>query len=52
VQRLHRALFLVVAVRISEAARQQQIRQLRDEILEIDLVEQVAGVLGVALLQL
>ncbi len=50
VQRLHRP--VLVGVRrvpgIAEPARQQQVRQLRDEILEVDLVEQVAGELGVA----
>ena len=50
-QRLHRAVFFVVermAPRVVEPAREQQVGQLRDEIVEIDLVEQVAGVFGVA----
>ena len=55
VQRLHRAVFLAVermAPGIVEAAREQQVGQLRDEIVQVDLVEQVAGVLGVAEFQL
>ena len=51
VQRLHRAVLVAgrrIAPRIAEPARQQQVGQLRDQILEIDLVEQVAGVLRVA----
>ena len=53
VQRLHRAVLVSVGriPRVAEAARQQQVRQLRDEILEIDLVHQVAGVFGVAVFQ-
>ena len=50
VQRLHRPLFLVRAVRITEAAREEQIRQLRHEILEIQIVERVARELRVAVL--
>ncbi len=49
VERLHRPLSLVGAVRVPEAARQQQIRQLRDEILDIDIVEIVTRVLGIAI---
>src|SRR5688500_6855479 len=51
VQRLHRPILVAVAriaPRVAEAASQEQLRQLRDEILEIDLVEQVACVLCVA----
>ena len=50
VQRLHRPVLVTaraVAPGAVEAARQQQVRQLRDEIFHVDLVEQVAGVLGV-----
>ena len=52
VQRLHRPLFLVVAVRVAEAAREQQIGQLRHQILEIQLVERVAGEFRVAVFSL
>ena len=37
-----------IAVRVVEAARQQQIGQLRQQLLEVELVEIVAGVLRVA----
>jgi hypothetical protein len=50
-QRLHGPVFLVVeriAPRIVEPAGEQQVRELRHEILEVDLVEQVAGVFRVA----
>jgi hypothetical protein len=47
VERLHRFLVFVGAVGIAEAARQQQIRQLRHEVLEIEIVEVVAGELRV-----
>ena len=50
VQRLHRPLFLVHAVRAAESAGQQKIRQLRDQILEIQIVELVADVFGVPVL--
>jgi hypothetical protein len=33
--------------RVVEPAREQQVGQLRDEIVDVDLVEQVAGVFGV-----
>ena len=55
VQRLHRAVLVAgrrIAPRVAEPAGEQHVRQLRDEILEIDLVEQVAGVLGVAIFHL
>ena len=51
VQRLHRPVLVAVqriAPRVAEPARQQQVGQLRHEILEIDLVEQVAGVFRVS----
>ena len=48
VQCLHRALFGVHVARAAEAARQQQVGQLRHEILQVDVVQQVAGELGVA----
>ena len=51
VQRLHRPLFLVVAVRVPETAREQQVGELRDQILEIQLVERITGEFGVAVLQ-
>ncbi len=50
VQRLHRPLFLVHAVRAAESAGQQKIRQLRDEIFEIQVVELVADIFGVTIL--
>jgi hypothetical protein len=49
-QRLHRPLGLVGPVRVGEPARQQQVGQLRHQILEIQIVEQVAGELRVAIL--
>jgi hypothetical protein len=52
VQRLHGAVLVArrrVAPRVAETAREQHVGQLRDEILEIDLVEQVARVLCVAI---
>ena len=56
VQRLHRMpRFVVVvgqAVRAVEAAREQQVGQPREQILEIELVEVLAGELGVAILHL
>src|SRR5204863_9415199 len=51
VQRLQGAVFVAgrrIAPGVAEPARQQQVGELRHEILEIDLVEQVAGVFGVA----
>jgi hypothetical protein len=48
VERLHRALGVVGAVRASETTRQQQVGELRDEILEIQVVEQIARESGVA----
>ena len=48
VQRLHRPLLVVHAVRVAEPAREQQIGQLRDQILEIQIVELVAGEFRVA----
>jgi hypothetical protein len=42
VQRLHRPLFVVHAVGVAEAAGEQQIGELRDQILEIQIVELVA----------
>jgi len=42
VQRLHRPLFVLRPVRVTEAAREQQIGQLRDQILQIQIVELVA----------
>ena len=51
VQRLHGAVLVAgrrITPRVAEPARQQQVRQLRHEILEIDLVEQVAVVFRVA----
>ena len=50
VQRLHRPLVVVHRVRVAEAAREQQVGQLRDQILEIQLVEHVAGEFRVAVL--
>jgi len=50
VQRLHRAVLAAaerVAPWIAEPAGEQQIGELRHEILEVDLVEEVAGVLCV-----
>ena len=41
-----------IAPGVAESARQQQVRELRDKVLEIDLVEQFAGVLGVAVFHL
>ncbi len=51
VQRLHRPVLVAaggIAPRIAEPAREQQVGQLRHEIVEIDLVHQVAGVLRVS----
>ena len=51
VQRLHRTVVVRaerIAPGVAEPAREQQVRQLRDQIVEVDLVEQVAGVLRVA----
>ena len=50
VQRLHRAVLFVAraAPRIVEPAREQQVGQLRHEIVDVDLVEQAACVLRVA----
>ena len=50
VQRLHRPLVVVQGVRVAEAARQQQVRELRDQILQIEIVELVADVFRVAVL--
>ena len=50
-QRLHRTVLFVVermTPRVVEPAREQQVGQLRDEIVDVDLVEQVAGVFRVA----
>ena len=47
-QRLHRPVILVHPVRISESAREEQVRQLGDQILEIQIVERVTGKLRVA----
>ncbi len=45
VQRLHRPVVVALRIpRVVEAAREQQIGQLRDERLEVDLVEQVFDV--------
>src|SRR5260221_959655 len=43
-------LVIVQPARILETAAQQQVRQLREELFEIDLVEVVAGELRVAVL--
>ena len=43
VQRLHGPVVVVRRVGAAESARQQQVGQLRDQILEIQLVERVAG---------
>ena len=43
VQRLHRLVGIVHGVRAAEAAREQQIGQLGDQILEIEIVQLVAG---------
>ena len=51
VQRLHRPLFLVVAVRVAEAARQEQVGQLRHQIFEIQLVERIARKFRVPIFQ-
>jgi hypothetical protein len=50
VQRLHRPLVVVHGVRIAEPARQQQVRQLGHQILEIQVVQCVAGEFRVAIL--
>ena len=48
VQRLHGLVVFVGRVRVAEAAGQQQVGQLRDQILEVEVVEQVAGEFRVA----
>src|SRR5207247_4253672 len=50
VQRLHRALVVVHPVRVPEAAGQQQVGELRDQIFEIQAIELIADVFGVAIL--
>ncbi len=55
VQRLHRVPGLVVivvrqSVRALEAAREQHVGEPGEQVLEIDIVEVVAGELGVAIL--
>ncbi len=49
-QRLHRPIVVVQGVRVAEAARQQQIREFRDQIFQIEIVELVADVLRVPVL--
>ena len=49
-QRLHRAVVLVAAVGAAEPAGQKQIGQLRDQILQIQVVELVPGVFRVSIL--
>ena len=49
VQRLQRPLLFVRAVRIAESAREEQIRQLRHEVLHVEVLEHIAGVFGVAI---
>src|SRR5207245_6841024 len=44
VQRLHRALVVVHPVRVPEAAGQQQVGELRDQIFEIQAIELIAYV--------
>ena len=49
VQRLHRSAVLAGhPVRVVEPARQQEIGQPREQLLEVELVEVLAGVLGIA----
>jgi hypothetical protein len=55
VQRLHRPVFVAgrgVAPRIAKSARQEQIREPRYQVFEIDLVEELTGVFRVAVFQL
>src|SRR5206468_10969621 len=52
VQRLHRPLVVVAPVGIAEAAGEQQVGQLGDQIFQIEVVELVAGVLRVPVLHL
>jgi hypothetical protein len=55
VQRLHRPVLVAggrIAPGIAEPARKQQVGELRHQILEIDLVEQVAGVFRVTVFHL
>ena len=51
VQRLHRAIVFRLPVHAAvgrlEAARQQKIRQLLDQVIEIQIVQRIAGVFGV-----
>ena len=47
VQRLHGALFRIHVARAAEAAREQQVGQLRQQLLEVDALEVVAGEAGV-----
>ena len=49
-QRLERPLGIVHSVWIAEAAGQQEIGELRDQILEIQFVELIASELGVSVL--
>ena len=50
VQRLHGLGLLVAGMRVIEPARQQQVRELREQILEVDALELVAGELRVSVL--
>jgi len=50
VERLHRALVIVAAVRIAEPAGEQQVGQLGDQIFQIEVVELVARVFRVPVL--
>ena len=49
-QRLHRLLGIVGPVGVSEAAGEQQVGQLGDQILEIEIVQLVAGEFRVSVL--
>ena len=50
VERLHRAVVIVLGVpRVVEPARQQQVGQLRDQRLEVELIEQVFDEFRVAI---
>jgi hypothetical protein len=47
---LHRAIVLIGRVGVPKAARQQEVGELGDEVFEIQIVEQIAGELGVPVL--
>ena len=49
-QRLQGTVVLVGRIRVAESARQQQVGEPRDQILEIQVVELVAGEPGIPVL--